>query len=310
MGSDLPVAGDVVRPLRPSMRALLVVAGVLVFLAGVQLFVFPLRTDRWFAWTIDPPMTAVFLGAAYWSSLAFEWSAARRRHWCDARISVPTVFVFTTLTLVATLVHLDRFHFGAEHEVGTRAVTWAWLAVYAVVPVLMVVLVVVQLRVPGVDRPRTHRLPRWVRGVIAVEAALLLFVGVALFAVPGRTAGWWPWALTPLTARAVGAWCLGLGVAAAHACVEDDLRRLRPAAWAFVVFAALQSVALLRHGSVLRAERPATWVYLAFLAVAAVVGVVVLLGAARAEREDGRELVVDVRPRAASGVDGPGVRQP
>ena len=36
----------------------------LVFLAWVELFVFPLRTSDWFAWTVDPPMTAVFLGAA------------------------------------------------------------------------------------------------------------------------------------------------------------------------------------------------------------------------------------------------------
>src|SRR4249919_2285581 len=110
--ADAPTDGY--RPLTAPMRALLITAGALVFLAGVQLFVFPLRTDRYFSWTIHPPMTAVFLGAAYWSSLAFEWSAARRTRWADARIAVPTVFVFTTLTLVATLVHRDKFHFGSE----------------------------------------------------------------------------------------------------------------------------------------------------------------------------------------------------
>ena len=47
------------------MRALLAVAAVLVFLAGTQLFVFSTRTARYFAWTIDPPMTAAFLGAHY-----------------------------------------------------------------------------------------------------------------------------------------------------------------------------------------------------------------------------------------------------
>ena len=287
------------------MRALLVVAGVLVFLAGVQLFVFPLRTDRWFAWTVDPPMTAVFLGAAYWSSLAFEWAAARRRRWCDARISVPTVFVFTTLTLVATLLHVDRFHFGPEHQFGTRVVTWAWLVVYAVVPVLMVVLVVVQARVPGVDRPRTHALPSWVRGVIAAEAVLLLAVGTGLFVVPGRVGSWWPWMLTPLTARAVGAWCIGLGVAAAHAWYEDDVHRLRPAAWAFLVFAVLQAVALARHGEALDPGRASTWIYVAFLASAALIGVVVLVGASRADRDDAR--IVDLRPPAGSdgAVDAP-----
>ena len=127
-------------PLLPSMRVLLVVAGVLVTLAGVQLFLGSERTATWFAWTIDVPLTAAFLGAAYWASAVVEWTAASRRLWADARIAVPGVLVFTTLTLVVTVVHLDAFHLGAEHGAATRAVTWAWVAVYAVVPVLLAVL--------------------------------------------------------------------------------------------------------------------------------------------------------------------------
>lgn len=70
----------VVRP----MRVILVAAAVLVFLAGLQLTVFPQRTADWFAWTIDVPMTAVFLGAAYWSSAVLEVAGARSAGW-DAR---------------------------------------------------------------------------------------------------------------------------------------------------------------------------------------------------------------------------------
>ena len=40
------------------MRGLLWVAGVLVFLAGVQLLFFTERTATHFAWTIQPPLTA------------------------------------------------------------------------------------------------------------------------------------------------------------------------------------------------------------------------------------------------------------
>lgn len=286
-------------PLLSTMRSLLWAAGVLVFLAGVQLFVFPLRTATYFAWTIEPPMTAVFLGAAYWSSLAFEWSAARRRWWCDARIAVPTVFVFTTLTLVATLLHADRFHFGSEHAGSTRAVTWAWLAIYAIVPVLMAWLAITQARVPGIDVPRTHRLPRALRAVLAVEAVGLLVVGTGLFVAPTATATWWPWALTPLTARAIGAWCIGLGIAAAHACWEDDVHRLRPAASAFFVFGVLQSIALLRHGEAMDAARPAAWIYLAFVASATLVGGWVLW-AARGGRSGAA-----AETGASSGIDRP-----
>ncbi len=67
--------------LLPSMRRLLYASAVLVFLAGVQLFVFPTRTEEFFAWTIATPMTAVFLGASYGSAVILEGAGARARTW-------------------------------------------------------------------------------------------------------------------------------------------------------------------------------------------------------------------------------------
>ena len=96
------------------MRVILVVAACLVFLAGFQLTLFPLRTAEWFAWTIDVPMTAVFLGAAYWSSAVLELAGAASHGWGRARLTVWAVLVFTTLTLVVTLVHIDKFHLGPD----------------------------------------------------------------------------------------------------------------------------------------------------------------------------------------------------
>ena len=89
-----------VKPLVPGMRRLLYVAAVLVLLAGFQLFVFTDRTASYFAWTIRNPLGAAFLGAGYWASVGFEAVAARQRIWANARIAVPTVLVFTVLTLV------------------------------------------------------------------------------------------------------------------------------------------------------------------------------------------------------------------
>lgn len=254
------------------MRALLWVATVLVFLAGVQLFLFPERTERFFAWTINPPLTAVFLGAAYWSSVAFEARAALARSWAEARIAVPTVFVFTTLTLVVTLVHLDAFHLEATHELGTRAVTWAWIAIYVVVPVVMAVLWVAQGRVPGQDPPRDAPLPRWLTALVAVQALILLPLGGYLLLAPEDAAALWPWDLTALTGRATGAWVLSLGVAAAHAVVERDVERLQPAAVAYLTFGVLQTIALLRYPNTPDWGDPSAIAYAAFLVSAIVAG--------------------------------------
>jgi hypothetical protein len=231
----------------PAMRRLLYVAALLVFLAGVQLFVFPLRTDRYFAWTIDSPMTAVFLGASYWSALGLEVGAARASRWSGARIAVPGVFVFTSLTLVVTLVHLENFHLGDDHPLRTQLVTWAWLGIYTAVPVLMVAAWIGQRR-HSLAVPAASGLPAAVRAVLVALAAVLLGLGIALLVAPGWADGAWPWTLTPLTGRAVGAWLVGLGTAAAHARLLDDRASLRPLGITGVAFGVLQVVALARHG--------------------------------------------------------------
>ena len=239
-------------PVTAPMRVILVAAAFLVFLAGLQLTVFATRTADWFSWTIDVPMTAVFLGAAYWSSAVLEIAGARSTEWGRARLTVWAVLVFTVLTLVVTLVHLDKFHLGAEQPTGARLVAWGWLAIYAGVPVAMVVALVLQARGRVTSMAVVRRpLPAGLRMLLVVLAVVLLGAGVALLASPTWAAGAWSWPLTPLTARAVGAWLVGLAWAAAHAFVLDDAHRVWPLGLTGTAFVLLQSVALLRHGDAL-----------------------------------------------------------
>jgi hypothetical protein len=256
----------VVKPLVPGVRWLLVTAAVLVLLAGFQLFVFTEQTDTHFAWTIVNPLAAAFLGAAYWASFAIEALAAKQPIWANARIAVPTVFVFTVLTLVATLLHLDKFHLGGSVPAGTRLVTWAWIAIYVLVPLLMLVVLVRQARTPGSDPPRSVLLPGWVYAALAVQAVTLFGFGVALFAAPAQTAPLWPWQLTPLLAQATGAWLISLGVAAGHALLERDARRLRPAMVGYLLLAVLQAIALARYPDQFHWGSAAGVIYLIFLA--------------------------------------------
>ena len=77
------------RPLIPATRRLLVVASLLVLAVGIPLMLRPTETaDWWPSWTIQPPLTAVFLGSAYWASfLSIEFEALRRLTWttCGSR---------------------------------------------------------------------------------------------------------------------------------------------------------------------------------------------------------------------------------
>lgn len=247
--------------LRP-VRALLVAFGVLTLLAVAALFVRPETTDRFFAWTIKPPLTAAFLGAAYAAGCTLVVLSLRASAWVHARASIVTILVFTVLTLYATLAHLDRFHLGVD-DTFARGAAWFWLGVYVVVPVVLVVLLVLQARASGTHPARERPLPRWLAVALALQAAVLLVVGGLLFVRPGLLAAW-PWPLTPLTSRAVGAWLISFGVAAGAALVENDLARLRVPAIAYLVFALAELVALLRFAGDLR-WGAAAWTYLAFL---------------------------------------------
>ncbi len=258
--------------LRP-MRALLVVFGVLTFLAVAALFVRPETTDRYFAWTIAPPVTAAFLGAAYLAGCTLVVLSLRAVAWAHARAGVVTILVFTVLTLVATLAHLDRFHLQAG-GVAARAAAWFWLAVYVSVPVVMVVLLAVQQRTAGVHPGRALPLPRWLAAALAAEGAAMFLVGAVLFVRPGTLP--WPWALSALTSRAIGAWLVSFGLAAGLAVAEADLPRLRAPALAYLVFGLAELAALLRYAGTLSWGSASAWVYLASLVLVtatAVVGV-------------------------------------
>jgi hypothetical protein len=269
-----PRAVIALRPLVPGMRRLLFTASVLVLLAGIQLLLFTGRTDHFFAFTIANPLAATFLGAAYWAAVPIEALAARQPRWANARIAVPAVLVFTVLTLAVTLTHLGQLHLGGRFTVGTQIITVAWIAIYIFVPALMLILLLRQARTPGADPPRAAGLPAWLYAVLAVQAAVLLGLGIALFAAPVAAAPLWPWTLTPMMAQATGAWLIGLGVAAGQALAERDARRLRPAAAGYILLAVLLSIALARYPHQFHWRSASGALYLIFLATMLLTGTV------------------------------------
>jgi len=280
------------------MRRLLFTASALVLLAGIQLFVFTRRTGHFFAWTIPNPLSAAFLGAGYWAAVAIEALAARQRPWANARIAVPAVLVFTVLTLAATLTHLGQLHLGARFPAGTQIVTVAWIAIYLLVPALMLVLLAVQARTPGADPPRTVGLPAWLYVMLAAQAIVLLGLGTALFAAPGQVAPLWPWKLTPMMAQAIGAWLIALGVAAGHALLERDARRLRPAAVGYILLAVLLFIALARYPQQFAWQSASGTAYLIFLTTMVLTGTAGLaLGLPRTIGQDTAD------PAARDGID-------
>jgi hypothetical protein len=158
------------------------------------------------------------------------------------------------------------------------------LAIYAGVPVAMLVAAFVQLRTPGGEPPREKPFPRWLRGFLLIEGTGMGVAGLALFLVPGSALTVWPWTLTPLTARAIGAWLIALGIVTFHAFWENDLLRIRPVGGGLTAFAVLELVALARYPGDMNWGAPGAWIYLLFLLSLLPVGLYAWLGPERFRR--------------------------
>lgn len=258
-------------PLTKVMRVLLIVASGLVFLAGFQLFILTEQTDFYFAWTIQPPLTAAFLGAGYFASFLMEFLASREKNWSSARIAVPAVFAFTTLTLVATVLHLDRFHFGSPNPFANAA-AWLWLGIYAFVTLAMLVAWIQQFRRDGSDSARKKPIPSFLLAVLGVQGLLMLITGVGLFTLPATFDAAWPCKLTLLTSRAVGAWLIGIGVFAIHSTIERDYVRIKAGVFSYLAFGLLEMVALARFPSNVNWSVLGASTYLVFIASIVIVG--------------------------------------
>ena len=243
-------------PTTAGLRWFFGVSAVLALVAGLLLFVGAVDTDRFFSWTIDPPLTAAFMGAAYWAAMVLLAWAAGQRSWARARTALPAVFTIAVLLLVATVVHRDRFH----DDLFGRF----WEAVYVIVVPLLVYLTWSQLRRSGPVGHRDRPFPGWLRAILCFQALVLLPLGVALFVAPVGASSVWPWALTPLTGRAVGAFLVGFGAAAAFAVAENDIRRLHGAALAYATLGALELAAAGLHGEDFTAPALGVALYVCF----------------------------------------------
>jgi hypothetical protein len=259
-------------------RRVLYLSGVLVISVGLSLYLLSESTETFFSWTIQVPLTAAFLGSGYLSSFLLEFLAAREPVWARSRVAMPAVLVFTILTLFATLIHLDKFHFNAS-QLLTAAGTWVWLLIYAIVPVMQIVQIMQQARASGTDPAHHAPLPIWMRVLLIAQAVIMLLIGVIGTFAPNALMSIWVWQLTPLTARAMGAWFVGVGIVAAHANYENDLSRVRSMMVSYAAFGVLVLIALVRYptSTGLDWANAGVWIYIGFMMSVSLVGTVGLL---------------------------------
>ena len=248
-----------------------VVFGVLTLLSLGR---FPEDTAERFAWPIEPTVMATALGAFYVALTPVVVLALLARRWENIRVIVLPAFVFTTVELLATLVHWDKF------SVGTAPFD-VWLISYVVPPPVFLAAYLWHER-RGDPSPPAERLPGWLRRTLLVLGALLAVEGVLAFVHPDWLIDSFPWALTPLTARVLSGWLLLIGTLLLSMAREDDRTRVRLASPFLVVALPALVIQVLRYRDQVDAGSPRLWTGLVLFAALAACGIVLARGNWRA----------------------------
>lgn len=255
------------RLLRVSMFA----AGLAVTYAGFVLWVFPARSKDLFTWDIQPPITAAYLGAMYATGTPLLFLVARARtSWLETRAVLPPFVSVSVGMLLATLLHSDRF-------IWSSAVTWLWLALYSIFPPLIVLLYVQHQRRVTAEPPVAVEIGAQFRAGARALAVPMAGLGLGLIVAPRTVDALWPWTLTPLTARAVGAWLVSIAVALIAVSRERDWRAVRLIAPQGILVTVLLLLGVVRFSDALDWADARTWVYVGGLAVALVGGIALYL---------------------------------
>jgi hypothetical protein len=180
--------------------------------AFVILYLFPQDTERLFARKLQPSMSAMMLAAAYAGGIYFFTGVLMSKQWHRIKAGILPVTTFASLLGIATLLHWDRFN----HD---HIAFFAWAGLYLTTP-FIVLAVWLRNRSQDPRRPSTTEflVPRVARIVIGATGVITIVFSLLLFLQPTLMIAWWPWTLTPLTARVMGAMfalpgVVGLGVA-------------------------------------------------------------------------------------------------
>lgn len=241
----------------PTTRALSAFIIPFLIVAFVVLYGWPGETERLFAWTIRPSMTPMVLGAVYLGGAYFFARAFRAGQWHTVKVGFIPVTVFASLLGVATVLHWDRFNHG-------HLAFWLWSGLYFTTPLLVLGAFLLNRRreQPADDEPR---LSPAARIVVGGTGATSVGLGLFLFLAPEKAIEVWPWMLTPLTSRVMGAvFCLGVaGVVIVTDPRWTTARIMLQTEQVMVLLILLAAVRASKH---LDGDRPLTWLLLAGLA--------------------------------------------
>ncbi len=253
-----------------------VAAGVVVAVlvpALIILWGLPTRTDELWAWTIQAPLTPIFMGAGYGAGAYFFVRVYRTQRWHEVSVGVLSAAFFALLMLITTLLHYDKFNQGQAHDglpdpplLATLAF-YGWTIVYVVSPFAVGWLWWRNQRHdPRAPAAGEVIVPERLRLVVRAVGIGALLAAAAVLLQPSIAIDAWGWTLTPLTARVLACFTAQVGFGFLLLSFEPRWSSWRILVQTFLIAVALLLVGAIREWDGFLDDRPMQWAYVAGLA--------------------------------------------
>lgn len=240
--------------LRREWKLWALVNGIPAAAAAILLLLVPSFALDTFAWTVQPRLSAVYIGASYIFRALFFLAIFRATSWDRIRPLTWGNAIFALTLLVATFIHAERFRWSGP-------MAYIWLFLYIEEPLWMVFLLAKAPRPLNELQRRDTGSWQGVQALLAVEAFVLIAAGGFLFFSPEFLSPLWPWTLTPLTARVMAGWPFGFAVWMVTVALMKDWEARRLGIQLNIVWLAALLVTMLLFLTEFDLSRLPTWLY-------------------------------------------------
>jgi hypothetical protein len=190
---------------RPLFALGLIVVLVLSIANAGFLYLFPDRADTDYAWSIARPVSAAFLGAGYVAGLVVTvLGLTLARGWRSIRLVYPGVISLAVVLCLATLIHREVFDWD-------YALTWAWTAIYILIPPGFGLFWWYYERREPDDLVADEELAV-IRPFSLILGTTMTILAILMFVFPDTFVERWAWPISPLLSRTFAAWYVLFGV--------------------------------------------------------------------------------------------------
>jgi hypothetical protein len=240
--------------------------------AVLAIGVSPAESKTNFAWPIQPVVMAAVLGAFYMSSALLFLLPLFAKRWEMIKIMILPTAIFSTVQLIATFLHWDKF------SVGTTPF-YVWFASYLLPPPIFISAYLWHQRQAGIQRTSSDSpLPAWMRSLFWISGILVVIIAVSAFIFPLLLISNFPWKLTPLTTRSLCGWIMILGVILIAMARENNRARVRFATPFLILILPTLLIQMSRYSDQVNWASLTLWVSLTLAAVICLCGIYLAMG--------------------------------